>query len=148
MVAGPVSAPWSDFWLDGESVVESLSLLFTTETVDGAVVVTLLVVSLATAVAINDADAVSLMTIFCTTPVFGLSSTSMLSVLLLNSIRSTDFVCCVDDIVSFCCCPVEYLCASGLSLLICNGNRSDCEYSDSLWCVNRRDLLSTRRRVN
>lgn len=61
-----VSAPpMSDFWLDdGDSVVESLSLLFTTETLDGAVVVTLLVVSLATAVAINDADAVSLMTIF------------------------------------------------------------------------------------
>lgn len=61
-----VSAPTlSNFRLDdGESVVESLSLLFTTETVDGAVVVTLLVVSLATAVAINDADAVSLMTIF------------------------------------------------------------------------------------
>lgn len=51
----------NDFWLDGESeMVESLSLLFTTETLD----VTLLVVSLATAVAINDADAVSLMTIF------------------------------------------------------------------------------------
>lgn len=62
-----VSAPTlSNFGLDdgGESVVESLSLLFTTETLDGAVIVMLLVVSLATAVAINDADAVSLMTIF------------------------------------------------------------------------------------
>lgn len=110
------SAPaLSDFRLDdGEPVVaaaaaaaESLSLFLfmITETVDGAAVVavTLLVVSLATAVAINDADAVSLMTICCTTPVFGLSSTSiavelMLLVVLLNSIKSTDFCCCVDDI--------------------------------------------------
>lgn len=62
-----VSAPTlSNFWLlDGcDSVIESLSLLFTTEMVDGAVVVTLLVVNFATAVAINDADAVPLMTIF------------------------------------------------------------------------------------
>lgn len=60
-----VSAPtMSNFWLaDGcDSVIESLSLLFTM--VDGAVVVTLLVVNFATAVAINDADAVPLMTIF------------------------------------------------------------------------------------
>lgn len=101
-----------DFRLDdGESIVvavavESLSLLFITETVDGvAVVTTLLVVSLATAVAISDADAVSLMTICCTTPVFGLSSTSivleLLLTALLNSIKSTDFCCCVDDIFLF-----------------------------------------------
>lgn len=108
------SALSDDFRLDdiGEPIVvaaaaESLSLLFImTETVDGAAVVTtLLVVNFATAVAINDADAVSLMTICCTTPVFGLSSTSialelllLLLLLWLNSIKSTDFCCCVDDI--------------------------------------------------
>lgn len=112
------SALSDDFWLgDGGQLpivvaAESLSLLFIMiETVDGAAAVvaavtTLLVVSLATAVAINDADAVSLMTICCTTPLFGLSCTSIalellllvLLIALLNSIKSTDFCCCVDDI--------------------------------------------------
>lgn len=105
---------WSD---DGDSVADLLSLLFMAD-------ITVDVVSLATAVAIKEADVVSLITICWTISLCGLFSTPTLSDLSLNSIKSTECCCWPDDmfaLISFSLCAIYLFASLLLTLAISKG---------------------------